>query len=101
MITLPGNSAIDSRTDAGASLINYPCLFPIKVMGLNVEGFMPAICLIAQQFDPDFDAASIELRPSKGGNYLGITVTIRATSRTQLDEAYRTLSSHPLVKVVL
>jgi len=56
---------------------------------------------VAQQFDPTFDATTVETRPSKGGNYLGITITITATSREQLDELYRTLSSHPMVKVVL
>ena len=56
---------------------------------------------LAQQFDPGFDAASIETRPSKAGNYLGLTITITATSREQLDELYRTLSTHPMVKVVL
>jgi putative lipoic acid-binding regulatory protein len=43
----------------------------------------------------------LERRPSKAGNYLGLTVTITATSRQQLDELYRTLSTHPMVKVVL
>ena len=84
-----------------ASLIEYPSAFPIKVMGAHVEGFVEAIVSVAQQFDPSFDAATVETRPSKGGNYLGITITITATSREQLDELYRTLSSHPMVKVVL
>ena len=44
---------------------------------------------------------TIEQRPSKGGNYLGLTITITATSREQLDEIYRTLTTHPMVKVVL
>lgn len=83
------------------SLIEYPSQFPIKVMGANVEGFAAAVVSVAQQFDPGFDAASIETRPSKAGNYLGVTITITATSREQLDELYRTLSSHPMVKVVL
>lgn len=83
------------------SLIEYPSAFPIKVMGPNVEGFAAAIVQVAQQFDPDFDAATLEQRPSKGGNYLGLTITITATSREQLDELYRTLSTHPMVKVVL
>jgi putative lipoic acid-binding regulatory protein len=83
------------------SLIEYPCLFPIKVMGAHVDGFVEAITQVALQFDPVFDAAGIETRPSKGGNYLGITITITATSREQLDELYRTLSTHPMVKVVL
>ncbi len=87
-----------SRTD---SLIEYPSRFPIKVMGAKAEGFVHAVTTVARQFDPTFDAASIELRESKGGNYLGVTITITATSREQLDELYRTLSTHPMVKVVL
>ena len=83
------------------SLIIYPCAFPIKVMGAKVDGFVHAITLIAHEFDPTFDAKTLELRESKGGNYLGITVTITATSREQLDELYRTLSTHPMVKMVL
>ncbi len=91
-------STTDPRKD---SLIEYPSRFPIKVMGAKVDGFVHAITQIAQRFDPGFDAASVELRDSKAGNYLGITITVTATSREQLDELYRTLSSHPMVKVVL
>ena len=88
----------DARRD---SLIEYPSEFPIKVMGAKVDGFVHAMTTIAREFDPAFDATSIELRDSKAGNYLGITLTITATSREQLDELYRTLSTHPMVKVVL
>lgn len=88
----------DVRRD---SLIDYPSKFPIKVMGAKVDGFVHAMTTIAREFDPAFDATSIELRDSKAGNYLGITLTITATSREQLDELYRTLSTHPMVKVVL
>ena len=83
------------------SLIEYPLQFPIKVMGAKVDGLVHAITLIAMQFDPAFDATTVELRESKGGKYLGVTITITATSRAQLDELYRTLSTHPMVKVVL
>ena len=83
------------------SLIEYPSQFPIKVMGLKVDGLVHAITMIAHEFDPTFDASTIELRESKGGKYLGITVTVTVTSREQLDELYRTLSTHPMVKVVL
>lgn len=89
---------VDARRD---SLIDYPSKFPIKVMGAKVDGFVQAMTTIAREFDPAFDASSIELRDSKAGNYLGITLTITATSREQLDELYRTLSTHPMVKVVL
>lgn len=94
----PLNPQDDSRKE---SLIEYPCLFPIKVMGAKAEGFVQALTHVAEQFDPTFDASTIELRPSKAGNYLGVTLTVTATSREQLDELYRTLSSHPMVKVVL
>jgi putative lipoic acid-binding regulatory protein len=82
-------------------LIEYPSLFPIKVMGLKVDGFVHAVTFIAEQFDPAFDARTIELRESSGGKYLGVTLNVTATSREQLDELYRTLTSHPMVKVVL
>ncbi len=83
------------------SLIEYPCQFPIKVMGANVDGYLAAMTHIARSFDPNFDPASIEQRPSKAGNYLGLTLTVYVTSREQLDELYRTFTTHPMVKVVL
>ena len=83
------------------SLIEYPCDFPIKVMGERVDGFVHAITHIARQFDPGYDASTVELRESSSGKYLGVTITVRVTSREQLDELYRTLTSHPMVKVVL
>ena len=88
----------DARQD---SLIEYPSLFPIKVMGVNVDGFAEAIAALAQRFDPGFDPTTAELRCSSGGKYLGVTVTITATSREQLDDLYRAFTGHPLVKMVL
>ncbi|MFO6421528.1 DUF493 family protein [Hylemonella sp. W303a] len=87
-----------SRAD---SLIEYPSAFPIKVMGARADGFVHAITHLAREFDPSFDASTVELRESKGGNYLGVTITVTATSREQLDNLYRALTSHPMVKVVL
>ena len=83
------------------SLIQYPSAFPIKVMGAHVAGFVDAMVAIARHFDPHLDASTVQLRPSKASKYLSVTITITATSREQLDELYRTLSTHPLVKVVL
>jgi len=51
--------------------------------------------------DPTFHAGKMDMRPSAKGTYLSLTVTVRATSREQLDNLYRALSSHPMVKVVL
>ena len=100
-MTTPPTPATGEQDPGKKSLIQYPSAFPIKVMGAKVDGFVHAITSIARQFDPGFDAASVELRDSKAGNYLGITLTITATSREQLDELYRTLSTHPMVKIVL
>ncbi len=83
------------------SLIDYPSAFPIKVMGEQVPGFEEAVLAVALQFDPALDRGTIERRPSKGGKYLGLTLTVTATSREQLDALYQALSTHPLVRVVL
>lgn len=100
-MSAPEPSPLSPGSPRAESLIEYPCKFPIKVMGKRAEGLVHAITVIARQFDPDFDASTVELRESKAGNYLGVTVTVNATSREQLDELYRTLSTHPMVKVVL
>lgn len=98
-----GNAAGDAAVadPRKESLIEYPSAFPIKVMGAKADGFVHALSQIAKQFDPAFDASTIELRESKAGNYLGVTLTVTATSREQLDDLYRALSKHPMVKVVL
>lgn len=83
------------------SLIEYPCDFPIKVIGLHQPDFVETMVVLAQSFDPGFDASKVELRPSKGEKYLGITLNFRATSRSQLDDLYLALTAHPMVKMAL
>jgi len=90
-----------AQGDDSASLIEYPSEFPIKVMGARVDGFVDTIVEVVRRFDPTLDPARVELRPSSGGNYLGITLMVTATSREQLDALYQALTSHPMVKVVL
>ena len=83
------------------SLIEYPSDFPIKIMGVMQDAFAQTMVDLVKQYDPTFDAAKMEMRPSAKGNYLGLTVTVRATSREQLDDLYRALTAHPMVKMVL
>jgi len=83
------------------SLLAFPCDFPIKIMGQTQPGFAQAILGVVLRHAPDFDAATMEMRNSREGKYLSLTVTIRATSREQLDELYRELCDHPMVKMVL
>lgn len=83
------------------TLLQFPCDFPVKIMGKSTQGFAQAIVDTVLKHAPDFDPATVQMRPSRQGNYLALTCTIRATSQAQLDELYRSLSSHPLVSVVL
>jgi putative lipoic acid-binding regulatory protein len=83
------------------SLIEYPCAFPIKIMGANVDGFAAAVVAVVQRHAPDFDPSTLEMRASSSARFLSCTATIRATSRPQLDALYIELSAHPLVSVVL
>jgi putative lipoic acid-binding regulatory protein len=86
---------------AEETLIEFPCDFPVKVMGASRDGFAQAIVEVVARHAPEFDAAAIEMRPSKAGNYLSLTCTVRATSKAQLDALYRDLTGHPWVKIVL
>lgn len=87
--------------EAAASLLEFPCVFPIKVMGRTRDGFAQAIVAVVQKHAPDFDATTLEMRASSAGKYLSLTCTINATSREQLDDLYRELSAHPMVVMVL
>ena len=83
------------------TLLEFPCDFPLKIMGAAGAGFAQAIAEVVARHAPDFDAAAMEMRPSKAGNYLSLTCTVRAVSQQQLDALYRELTAHPMVKVVL
>lgn len=86
---------------AEETLIEYPCDFPIKIMGRTAPGFAQTIVELVRRHAPDFEAASVEMRTSKQSKYLSVTCTVRATSREQLDKLYQELCDHPLVVMVL
>jgi len=83
------------------SLLEFPCAFPVKIMGQTQDDFAQTMLAIVLRHAPDFDAATVEMRASSGGKYLSLTCTIRATSKAQLDALYRELSGHPLVSMAL
>jgi putative lipoic acid-binding regulatory protein len=97
----PVNASVNAPVAQEESLIPYPSAFPIKVMGVDNEAFVEAVVAVVVAQDPLFDTATIERRASSSGKYVGLTVTVTATSREQLDQIYRGLSGHPLVKYVL
>jgi putative lipoic acid-binding regulatory protein len=84
-----------------AELIEYPCDFPLKILGHTQAGFAQAILEVVKRHAPDFDGSTIELRASKRRKYLSVTCVIRATSREQLDRLYQELCDHPMVVMVL
>ena len=83
------------------TLLEFPCDFPIKIMGKAEDTFAEVMLSIVTKHALDFDATRMELRASSGGNYMSITCTIVATSKPQLDAIYMDLTAHPMVKVAL
>lgn len=83
------------------TLIEFPCDFPIKVMGETHADFTTEIIKTIQAKLPSFNASQIEMRGSSSGKYISLTCTVFVTSKPQLDDIYRALTSHPMVKVTL
>ncbi len=83
------------------TLIEFPCDFPLKIMGASAADFAQAVAAVVARHAPDFDPAAMEMRASSAGHYLSLTCTVRAVSQEQLDALYRDLTAHPMVKVVL
>lgn len=82
-------------------LIEFPCDFPIKVMGEMRDNFSETIVAEIRKQLPDFDSSKVEMRASSGGKYISLTCIVYVTSRPQLDNIYRALTAHPMVKITL
>lgn len=83
-------------------LIDFPCEFQIKIMGMNNEDLIPEITAIIARFSEGFDPEqNIQIKHSKNSKFLGVTATINATSKQQLDEIYTLLNKHSLIKLTL
>ena len=93
---LPAEPKIPQET-----LIEFPCDFPIKVMGETHADFSKEMIKAIQSVITNFDANQIEMRGSSGGKYISLTCTVSVTSKLQLDDVYRALTAHPMVKFVL
>jgi putative lipoic acid-binding regulatory protein len=83
------------------TLFQFPCDFPLKVMGRKSDDFRSLVIGIVQKHVGPVAPANIEERPSKDGNYLSLTCTFQAQSREQLDDLYRELTSCERVLIVL
>lgn len=90
-----------SEQNEKKSLIEFPCTFPLKVMGAVHPEFESAVLATVRQHAPDTEPHHITTRPSSKGNYTGATVQVNVDNQEQLDNIYRALTAHPMVKVVL
>ena len=95
------NTTAPAPVAAQVSALEFPCAFPIKIMGRRQDGFAQLISDNVVRHAPDFDPATLEMRTSSAGNYLSLTATVNATSRQQLDDLYRDLVAQPMVAMVL
>ena len=86
---------------AGESLLEYPCDFPLKILGHTRPDFAQTVLAVVKRHAPDFDDATLAMKPSKKGKYLSVTCVIHATSRAQLDALYQELCDLPAVVMVL
>jgi putative lipoic acid-binding regulatory protein len=86
---------------AQGSALEFPCAFPLTIMGRTQPGFAQQVVEVVRRHAPDYDPSTLEMRASRAGNYLSVTATITATSRAQLDDLYRELVAHPMVTMVL
>lgn len=91
-------SAVFDRIE---KLLEFPVEFPMKVIGKTVDGFAQQIADLVMRHIPEFDPASIELRPSSKGAYLSLTVAPLVHDRAQLEALYTALSRHPMVRIIL
>jgi len=83
------------------TLLEFPCSFPIKVMGNNHADFEHQVVAIIRQHVPELHAAAIQSKASRTGKYLSVTATFTATSKAQIDALYQALHAHPDVKMML
>lgn len=95
------NDKLKNIGEGEETLLKFPTPFPIKAMGRREDNFAQTVLEIILKHAPDFDAASMEMRPSKNGNFLSVTATINAQSKAQLDDIYRALTAHPAVLMAL
>ena len=87
-------------SDADA-LFQFPCDFPIKVMGRDSESFRTVTLAIIERHAGPLAAGQITERMSREGRFLALTYTIRAGSRAQLDRIYQDLTDSGIVLVAL
>lgn len=99
---MPITTGSDLPGDTGKkTLLEFPCDYPLKIMGPAGEGFQARAFEIVSRHVPDLDATRVETRASRQGRYVSYTFRFTATSRHQLDELYADLGRCDDVRAVL
>jgi uncharacterized protein len=88
-------------SEQDSAKIEFPCAYPIKVMGLDENDFAAAVLAIVRHHDPAFDEKTVAYRPSRNGKYLAVNVTITATGTEQLKALFDELKASGRVAMVL
>jgi uncharacterized protein len=91
----------ETDTNSTPPLIAFPCTFPIKVMGKTHGEFATTMVTAIQVIVPEFSAEHVDMRASSGGKYISLTCRVYVMSQQQLDDVYRMLTAHPMVKFAL
>jgi len=91
------NQAANKEASEEDSLMEFPCSFPIKAMGIAADDFDSLIMEIVRKHYPDITEGAVKTKPSREGKYISVTVTIEAQSREQLDNIYLELTAHKRV----
>ncbi len=81
--------------------MEFPCIFPVKVMGVNQEDFERLVLTIVEKHANLTREGQVISRPSRNGRFVSVTVHIQAESQAQLDALYRELSAHERVLMTL
>ncbi len=81
--------------------MDFPRIFPVKVMGANQDDFEDLVVEIIQKYAVVAAEDGTASRLSKNGRFISITVRIHALSQEQLDNIYRELSAHERVLMML
>ena len=91
----------DLTLDEGETLLDFPCEFPIKAMGLACDELEIAVIEIINRYVDDLSEGAVKTKPSKNGKYLAITVVVNARSKQQLDSIYMELTACEHVSIAL
>ncbi len=88
-------------TTPDTRLLEFPCDFPIKVMGLASADFDLLVVELVLKHVTALREGAVQTRASKQGKYTSVTITVEATSQAQLDAVYQELSGHARVLMAL